>query len=72
MKQSKNGKSLGVFSKENYPGAFMDAWRATLKNESFDTVSKHKSQKDLSTRVHVLVHVQVEKVFLYICIIHID
>ncbi|XP_018348110.1 PREDICTED: FACT complex subunit spt16 isoform X3 [Trachymyrmex septentrionalis] len=38
MKQSKNGKSLGVFSKENYPGAFMDAWRATLKNESFDTI----------------------------------
>ncbi|KAL0117373.1 hypothetical protein PUN28_010305 [Cardiocondyla obscurior] len=38
MKQSKNGKTLGVFSKENYPGAFMDAWRAALKNESFDTV----------------------------------
>ncbi|KAL6266265.1 hypothetical protein P5V15_003125 [Pogonomyrmex californicus] len=38
MKQSKKGKTLGVFSKENYPGAFMDAWRATLKNESFDTV----------------------------------
>lgn len=39
MKQSKKGKILGVFSKENYPGAFMDAWRAALKNESFDTVS---------------------------------
>ncbi|XP_024871777.1 FACT complex subunit spt16-like [Temnothorax curvispinosus] len=38
MKQSKKGKTLGVFSKENYPGAFMDAWRAALKNESFDTV----------------------------------
>ncbi|XP_012522808.1 FACT complex subunit spt16 isoform X2 [Monomorium pharaonis] len=38
MKQSKKGKTLGVFSKENYPGAFMDAWRAALKSESFDTV----------------------------------
>lgn len=39
MKQSKKGKTLGMFLKENYPGAFMDAWRAALKNESFDTVS---------------------------------
>ncbi|XP_012226893.1 FACT complex subunit spt16 isoform X2 [Linepithema humile] len=38
MKQSKKGKTLGVFSKENYPGAFMDAWRAALKSESFDTI----------------------------------
>ncbi|XP_043473155.1 FACT complex subunit spt16 isoform X2 [Leptopilina heterotoma] len=38
IKESKKGKMLGVFSKENYPGAFMDAWRAALKNESFDTV----------------------------------
>ncbi|XP_047357089.1 FACT complex subunit spt16 isoform X1 [Vespa velutina] len=38
IKQSKKGKTLGVFSKENYPGAFMDAWRASLRSESFDTV----------------------------------
>lgn len=38
IKESKKGKTLGVFSKENYPGAFMDAWRAALKSESFDTV----------------------------------
>ncbi|XP_015604416.1 FACT complex subunit spt16 isoform X2 [Cephus cinctus] len=38
IKDSKKGKTLGVFSKENYPGAFMDAWRASLKPESFDTV----------------------------------
>ncbi|KZC04875.1 FACT complex subunit spt16 [Dufourea novaeangliae] len=38
IKESKKGKTLGVFSKENYPGAFMDAWRAALKAESFDTV----------------------------------
>lgn len=41
IKESKKGKTLGVFSKENYPGAFMDAWRAALKSESFDTVSLH-------------------------------
>lgn len=39
IKESKKGKTLGVFSKENYPGAFMDAWRTALKTESFDTVS---------------------------------
>lgn len=38
IKGSKKGKTLGVFSKENYPGAFMDAWRSALKSESFDTV----------------------------------
>ncbi|EFN79862.1 FACT complex subunit spt16 [Harpegnathos saltator] len=38
IKESKKGRTLGVFSKENYPGAFMDAWRAALKTESFDTV----------------------------------
>ncbi|KAK2578648.1 hypothetical protein KPH14_012137 [Odynerus spinipes] len=38
IKHSKKGKTLGVFSKENYPGAFMDAWRASLRSESFDTV----------------------------------
>ncbi|CAK9797670.1 FACT complex subunit spt16 [Anthophora quadrimaculata] len=38
IKQSKKGKTLGVFSKENYPGAFMDAWRAALKSESFDMI----------------------------------
>lgn len=39
IKGSKKGKTLGVFSKENYPGAFMDAWRAAVNAESFETVS---------------------------------
>lgn len=39
IKGSRKGKTLGVFSKENYPGAFMDAWRAVLRKESFETVS---------------------------------
>jgi nucleosome binding factor SPN SPT16 subunit len=39
LKRSKQGKTLGVFSKDNYPGQFMDAWRAVLKKEHFETVS---------------------------------
>jgi predicted lipoprotein len=39
LKRSKQGKVLGVFSKDNYPGQFMDAWRAVLKKEHFETVS---------------------------------
>ncbi|EFA04061.1 FACT complex subunit spt16 [Tribolium castaneum] len=38
IKESKNGKTIGVFSKDNYPGAFMDAWRAALSKVSFQTV----------------------------------
>lgn len=38
LKGSKQGKTLGVFSKDNYPGQFMDAWRAILKKEHFETV----------------------------------
>ncbi|XP_011306257.1 FACT complex subunit spt16 isoform X1 [Fopius arisanus] len=38
IRGSKKGKTLGVFSKENYPGGFMDAWRAAIKPENFDTV----------------------------------
>lgn len=39
LKHSKQGRTLGVFSKDNYPGQFMDAWRAVLKKEHFETVS---------------------------------
>ncbi|XP_067013415.1 FACT complex subunit spt16 isoform X2 [Anabrus simplex] len=38
IKGSKKGKTLGVFSKDNYPGAFMDAWRSALKKEQFENV----------------------------------
>lgn len=38
IQESKNGKTLGVFSKDNYPGEFMDSWRNTLKKESFTTI----------------------------------
>ncbi|XP_021699139.1 FACT complex subunit spt16 isoform X1 [Aedes aegypti] len=38
IKGSKNGKTLGVFSKDNFPGEFCEAWRAFLKDKSFESV----------------------------------
>ncbi|XP_025194919.1 FACT complex subunit spt16 [Melanaphis sacchari] len=38
IKNSKNGKSVGIFGKEKYSGAFMDAWRAEFEKENFNNV----------------------------------
>ncbi|GJQ84567.1 putative FACT complex subunit [Trypoxylus dichotomus] len=38
IKGSKKGKTIGTFSKENYPGEFMDSWRAAFKKEDFTTI----------------------------------
>lgn len=38
IKGSKNGKSVGIFGKEKYPGTFLDAWRAEFDKEHFETV----------------------------------
>lgn len=38
IKESKNGKTLGVFSKDNFPGEFCESWRSFLKDKSFDSV----------------------------------
>jgi len=38
IKGSKKGKTLGGFSKDKFPGAFMDLWREALKKESFENV----------------------------------
>nr|XP_022905193.1 FACT complex subunit spt16-like [Onthophagus taurus] len=38
IKESRKGKTLGTFTKENYPGEFMDSWRAALKKEEFNVV----------------------------------
>lgn len=39
IKKSKNGKTIGVFAKENYPGVFADMWRSALTKENFESVS---------------------------------
>lgn len=38
IKDSRKGKTLGVFSKDNYPGEFMQAWRGAISKEEFETV----------------------------------
>ncbi|XP_060516810.1 FACT complex subunit spt16 [Cylas formicarius] len=36
IKESKKGKTIGVFPKDNYPGPLMDSWRKALKKENFE------------------------------------
>lgn len=38
IKDSKNGKSIGVFAKENFKGTFIDAWKKALKEGNFENV----------------------------------
>ena len=38
IKGSKNGKTLGIFVKENYPSDFMNAWRDHIKKENFTMI----------------------------------
>lgn len=40
IKSSKNGKLVGIFGKEKYPGAFLDVWRSEFDKGAFDTVCK--------------------------------
>lgn len=38
IKSSKNGKVVGIFGKEKYPGAFMDVWKSEFDKGDFETV----------------------------------
>lgn len=38
IKDSKKGKTIGVFAKDKFPGPFMDLWRDALKPEGFESV----------------------------------
>ncbi|XP_055534629.1 FACT complex subunit spt16 isoform X2 [Wyeomyia smithii] len=38
IKSSKNGKTLGVFTKDKFPGSFCESWRAFLKDKHFENV----------------------------------
>lgn len=38
IKESKNGKKIGVFSKDKFPGEFMKSWSDCLNKEGFDKV----------------------------------
>nr|CAI5822103.1 unnamed protein product [Callosobruchus analis] len=43
IKESKQGKSVGVFSKDNYTGPLIDSWKAALKKEEFQTIDMSAS-----------------------------
>lgn len=38
MKESKEGKRVGVFIKDNFPGEFCESWKAALKDQKFENV----------------------------------
>lgn len=38
IKESRNGKTIGVFLKDNYSGQLVEAWRAALKKQEFQTI----------------------------------
>lgn len=38
IKESKNGKKIGVFIKDKFPGEFMKNWSDCLNKEGFDKV----------------------------------
>ncbi|KAJ8681349.1 hypothetical protein QAD02_017136 [Eretmocerus hayati] len=38
IKDSRKGKTVGVFAKDNYKSAFAEAWKSAFKKESFETI----------------------------------
>ncbi|XP_014206114.1 FACT complex subunit spt16 isoform X2 [Copidosoma floridanum] len=38
IKDSKKGKTIGIFAKDNYKSNFAEAWKAAIKKENFDSV----------------------------------
>ena len=38
IRKSKNGKSVGTFTKDKFPGEFMSAWREAVKKEGLESV----------------------------------
>lgn len=37
MKSSRNGKAIGVFSKDEFPGEFCKSWQETMAEQNFET-----------------------------------
>ncbi len=38
MKSAKNGKTIGVFAKDNFPGEFCESWKVAFKEANFEKV----------------------------------
>ncbi|XP_022164066.1 FACT complex subunit spt16 isoform X1 [Myzus persicae] len=53
IKNSKNGKSVGIFGKEKYPGTFMDAWRTEFDKGDFTTI-------DISSAIGYILSIKSE------------
>lgn len=47
IKKSKNGKALGLFVKDNYPGEFCESWKNALKEEKFENIDVSSSFANL-------------------------
>lgn len=43
LKGSKNGKRIGIFSKDKFPGDFMNSWNDALSKEGFEKVRSTSS-----------------------------
>lgn len=68
IKDSKKGKTIGVFPKDNYPGALMESWRAMLKKEDFQNV-------DISAAAALLMSPKEENEIITIkkaCLVSVD
>lgn len=68
MKASKKGKSIGVFSKDNFPGEFCESWRAALKEKDFEQV-------DVSSALGYIMAVKEEPEVLTVkkaCLVTVD
>ncbi|XKL65902.1 hypothetical protein PGB90_009322 [Kerria lacca] len=57
LKNCNNGKSLGVFSKDKFPGAFIEAWNEALKGKNFENV-------DISSVIASLLSIKEESELL--------
>lgn len=44
LKHSKKGKRIGVFSKDKFPGEFMNSWNEALSKEGFEKVRRTGTQ----------------------------
>lgn len=68
MKKSKSGKTVGVFSKDNFPGEFCESWKAALKEKDFEQV-------DVSSAFGFIMSIKEESEILTIkkaCLVTVD
>jgi nucleosome binding factor SPN SPT16 subunit len=68
MKESKEGKTIGVFIKDNFGGEFCESWRAALKSQKFEQI-------DVSNAIGWIMSIKEESEVLTIkkaCMVTVD